>query len=119
VHVCGSTPASASASAIAAGLAVDARRQVADLARAVVVDRRTEDDRVMWSPSASASLEAAQHDDAGARCRTRCPRCRSSNARQAVRRQDLASAERVAAILRHQDRDAAGQAMSHSPASRL
>ncbi len=90
-------------------LAVDAGREVADLARAVVVHGRALDDRVDAIAVGRRVGEPPQHDDAGAAAEERPGGGGVEGPAMAVGRQDLAPLVEVAAVLRQLDRAAAGQ----------
>ncbi len=90
-------------------LPVDGRRGDAYLARAVVVDRRAEDDGVDGIAVGHGVLEAPQRHDAGAAAPHRAVGPGVEGAAAAGRRVDAALAVQVAGLLRHLDRDPAGQ----------
>ncbi len=72
------------------GLSLDARRRVADLGGAVVVDRGALDDRVDVVAVGERILEPLQEDDADAAAEHRAARARVERAAVAVGREDAA-----------------------------
>ena len=92
-----------------AGLAVDARRQVAGLARAVVVDGRALDHGVDVVAVGEGVLQAAQHDDPRAAAEDGALRAGVEGAAVAVGGEDLALLVEVALAVRHLDGHAAGE----------
>ena len=92
-----------------ARLPVDARRQIARLGRAVVVDRRALDDRPDVVAIGQRILQPAQHHRPGPRAEDRALGAMVEGMAMPVRRQDLALLEHIAAPVGQLDRHAARQ----------
>ena len=90
------------------GVAVDAGREIAHLAGAVVVDRTSLDDREDRVTVSVCVGETAQRDDACSAGEHRAAREFIERAAHAVGRQDLAFVVPVAATVRNLDGDASG-----------
>src|SRR5262245_49007369 len=84
-------------------LAVDAGRGVADLARAIIVERRALDDRVDRVVVGDGLVESLEHDNARAVAADRALRTRIERSAVAVWREDPAFLVHVADALRHGD----------------
>ncbi len=91
------------------GLSVDARREVADLARAVVIHGRTSDDRINPIAVAQRIFQPAQHGDAGPAAENRAARAMIEGPAMSVGRKNLVLLKEVALSVRQFDRRAAGQ----------
>ncbi len=93
----------------APGLAIEARRQVADLAASVVVHRRPAQQRVDVIAGSSGLGGPSQHHDAGAAAEDGAAGVGVESAAMTVGRQDLAVVVEVAEAMRQLDADATGK----------
>ena len=103
------TPAKSSASAIDLGLAFDAGRQIAHLARTIVIDGRSENHCADMVAIFERVFKAPQNDDAQAAAEDRAAGCCIEGAAMAVAGENLAFAIDIADALRDFDGDSAGQ----------
>src|ERR1035438_84974 len=91
------------------GLAFDTGRQIADFARAIVVDCGTENDCTDVVVVFECLLKSAQHDDAEAPAENRTARRGIEGAAVAVAGEDFSFAMDIALAMRDFNGDAAGQ----------
>ena len=91
------------------GLAIDAGRHVADLGRAVVVDREAADDGENIVAIAHRFVRAFQHDEADAVTEDRSARCDIEGPAASIAGDETSFFVLVAAPLREGNRDATGE----------
>ena len=91
------------------GLAFDAGREIAHLARAIIVDRRSENDGANMVAIFERIFKTPQHDDAEAASKDRAAGGCVEGPAMAVARKNLAFAIDIAVAMRDFDGDSAGQ----------